>query len=141
MGGVSKAINGVSLPLVARRRGSFAMAIMQFDIGSSLHKRSGICVIGHFPEYRVVASRIGGFCFNLPAHEAQVLTADQLWRKNRQFLQNRLDCNDMFLLADRRDQIKPGSSLEKEFEFLAHAGAQILPIEEVIFSRQLDQKP
>lgn len=114
------------------------MALMQFDVGSSLQERSGVCVIGHFPDYRVVADKIGGFCFDLPVREMCSLTEDELWHKNRQFLQSRQDSHDVFLLVTNQQKIREGSWLEREYAFLKKIGACILPVGDLTHSRALD---
>lgn len=113
------------------------MALLQFGVESSLHEKSGVCVIGHFPDYRVIASRIGGFCFDLPLHEMRALSAEKLWRKNCQFLQERQNRHDVFLLVTNQKEIREGSWLEREYAFLKDIGACILPVGDLAHSRAL----
>lgn len=131
-------VEGVRLTMRALKRGFVAMAQLQSDIGSSPNQKSGISVIGHFPDYRLVASKIGGFCFDLPLCEALTLSADELWHRNRQFLQDRQNRHDVFLLVTNQKEIREGSCLAREFDFLKNIGACILPVGDLSHSRALD---
>ncbi len=113
------------------------MALMQSNVESSLHEKSGVCVIGHFPDYVDIADKIGGFCFDLPEQEMFSLSAEQLWNKNCQFLQERQRHHDVFLLVTNQKQIRKGSWLEREFAFLKNIGACILPVGDLNNSRAL----
>lgn len=85
-------------------------------------------VIGHFPNYQMVAEELGAQCFCIAPSELLALTSEELWRRNRAFLEDNIVAGGQFVLATAPEAAKPGSWFEKELAFLIGQGAKLVPM-------------
>ena len=82
----------------------------------------GITVLGHYPEYVNMANASGASYFNVPTAEWNAMSQSEQWSMNQKFLDDAITRGDQFQLATPLDQVRPGSFLERELEYLEGKG-------------------
>jgi hypothetical protein len=79
-------------------------------------------VIGRYRLYIDEAKRLHADVFNLPPQQWALLTPDQQWALNKEFLDKAIAANDQIWLATPPEKVPLGSALEKELNYLATRG-------------------
>jgi hypothetical protein len=79
-------------------------------------------VIGHYPIYVEVAETEGGRFFSIPEDIYRGMSPEEQWRANVKFLDRGIAKGEEFKLATPADEIRPGSSLAKEVNFILERG-------------------
>jgi hypothetical protein len=89
--------------------------------------KQGTSVLGHYPEYKNLAEEIGAKRFNIPDDVWKRMTPDEQWIANQKFLDRMITRGDKIRLATPIDKVKPGSSYEKELNYLFERGYTVSP--------------
>jgi len=82
----------------------------------------GTTVLGHYPAYVNMAEAEGASYFNVPTEQWNAMSPSEQWSMNQKFLDDAIARGDQFKLATPLDQVRPGSFLEKELEYLEGKG-------------------
>jgi hypothetical protein len=72
-----------------------------------------VIVIGRYPVYLELASKLGARAFNIPMSEWNSMTAADQWSKNVAFLDAAITAGERIILATPPEKIPPGCTLEK----------------------------
>jgi RHS repeat-associated protein len=84
---------------------------------------SGDTVLGHFPGYIEKASDRGSSYFDVGGEwDAIVARGEDPWAYNQAFLDSRIAAGDRMLLSVVKQDIRPGSYLEREIQYLMSNG-------------------
>lgn len=113
LGNVGYFVGGV--PGMVRKVGTAAVSA----------SRRGITVLGHFPEYLVKAEQLASRRFNIPNEFRAKMTPAERWAANARFLDRLIARGDDVVLATRLDRVRPGSTLEREIQYLLERGYEI----------------
>lgn len=79
-------------------------------------------VIGRFPVYLEVATKLGARAFNIPMSKWHAMTEGGRWMANAKFLDAAMTTGEQIILATPPEKIPPGCTLEKELNYLASRG-------------------
>jgi hypothetical protein len=79
-------------------------------------------VLGHFPEYKVLADDLGAKRFNIPESIWNAMTDAERWTANQKFLDRMISRGDEIILATSLDRVRPGSYFARELDYLAKKG-------------------
>jgi hypothetical protein len=82
---------------------------------------SGDTVLGHFPGYITKASSKGASYFDI-GDAWNGLTPSQRWAANTHFLDTRIAAGDRVLISVAKGDIRPGSYLAQEVQYLTSNG-------------------
>ncbi|MBI4502416.1 MAG: RHS repeat-associated core domain-containing protein [Gemmatimonadetes bacterium] len=81
-------------------------------------------VIGHYPAYLQVAEGIGAKAFDIPAKIWGAMSEGEQWASNQKFLDRGIKQGAEFILGTLRSEIRAGSPLEREVNYLLGKGYQ-----------------
>lgn len=87
--------------------------------------KTGITVLGHYPQYVKVAETIGARTFQIPTKIWNKMTPAQQWEANQKFLDRMILRGDNIRLATPLNQVKPGSFYQKELNYLFDKGYKV----------------
>jgi hypothetical protein len=87
---------------------------------------AGITVIGRYPQYLDLGSRIGGRVFNIPNDVWNKMSEAARWAANQKFLDRAICRGDKFLLSDDALNAPSGTIFKKEVEYLLSRGYEII---------------
>jgi len=82
-------------------------------------------VIGRFqaiPNYLELAKKLGANAFNIPESQWDAMTPEERWAINREFLDSAMAAGEQIILECAPEKVEPGSTLEKELEYLRTLG-------------------
>lgn len=82
-------------------------------------------VIGHYPEYVEMSSKLGTKPFSIPDNIWSKMTPSEQWAANQKFLDRAIAKGSEFNLATPIDKVRPGSFLQKEIEYLTSQGYKL----------------
>lgn len=82
-------------------------------------------VIGHYPEYVEMSNYIDVKPFSIPDSIWSKMTPSEQWAANQTFLDRAISRGSEFILATPIDQVRPGSFLQKEIEYLISQGYEL----------------
>lgn len=82
----------------------------------------GVTVLGHYPEYLVKAEQLASRRFSVPKEFRARMLPDERWAANARFLDRLIGRGDDVVLATPLDRVRPGSTLEREIEYLLGRG-------------------
>ncbi len=82
-------------------------------------------VIGHYPEYINMSKEIGAKPFEIPADVWKKMTPTEQWAANQKFLDRAIAKDAEFRLATPIKDVRPGSYLEKEIDYLFSQGYKL----------------
>ena len=82
-------------------------------------------VIGHYPEYIEMSSKLGTKPFSIPTNIWNKMTPAEQWAANQKFLDRAIAKSSEFNLATPIDKVRPGSYLEKEINYLISQGYKL----------------
>jgi hypothetical protein len=106
----------------------------RFSAGNGWLKEAakpGIAVIGHFskdlPDYRALADALGAKKFDVGPEAWDAMTAAEREAANHGFLDDIIRSHDTVYLSTFIDDVKPGSSLADEVQYLEAAGYEVSP--------------
>lgn len=91
--------------------------------GSKLASET-ITVLGHFPGYLEKAKSLGANSFNIDPKVWSKMTEAEKWTANKGFLDDVIKRGDNVTLSTKRSEIRKGSYLEREVEYLLSNGYQ-----------------
>ncbi|MGQ0430297.1 MAG: RHS repeat-associated core domain-containing protein [Gammaproteobacteria bacterium] len=86
----------------------------------------GTTVLGHFPEYLVRAEQLGSRRFSIPREFRARMSAAERWAANQRFLDRLIARGDDVILATPLHRVRPGSTLEREIEYLLGNGYHVV---------------
>ena len=115
--------------------GNIATALIPWILGGELIKaarmasqvKRGVSVLGHFPDYLKRAEEIGARRFSVPERIWEKMTDAERWAANRKFLDRLILRGDEVELAPPLSNMRPGSTFEREVEYLIERGYQPTP--------------
>ncbi|GAA4314351.1 RHS repeat-associated core domain-containing protein [Compostibacter hankyongensis] len=87
--------------------------------------KGGTTVLGHYPEYINLASKINAKRFNIPTKVWEGMTDVQRWAANQKFLDRMILRGDNIRLATPLNRVKPGSYYQKELNYLFEKGYKV----------------
>ncbi len=87
--------------------------------------QGNITVLGHNPAYMELAEQLGARKFHMPDHIWQKMTEAEIWAANKKFLDRTIKRGDRIRLATHYDEVRKGSYLEKELEYLTSKGYKV----------------
>ncbi|HEX5824722.1 MAG TPA: RHS repeat-associated core domain-containing protein [Candidatus Limnocylindrales bacterium] len=91
----------------------------------------GIAVIGHYsdrvPDYRALGDWLGAKYFNVPEDVWKGLSEAEQKALNQDFLDDIVRSGDDVLLSNSIDDVRPGSALEWEIDYLLNSGYVVSP--------------
>lgn len=82
-------------------------------------------VIGHYPEYVKMSSKLGTKPFSIPDNIWSKMTPSEQWAANQKFLDRAIAKGSEFNLATPIDKVRPGSFLQREIEYLTSQGYKL----------------
>lgn len=85
----------------------------------------GTTVLGHYPEYVVLAEQLAARRFQIPPSIWNKMTAGEQWIANSKFLDRMISRGDNIRLATPLNQVKPGSFFERELNYLFGKGYKV----------------
>lgn len=85
-------------------------------------KTPHVVVIGHYPEYLVLAERLGATFFSVSQEIWDTLNEDGRWQLNRSFLDHEIERGSIFILATPMEELRRESWLEREIQYLLNHG-------------------
>lgn len=85
----------------------------------------GTTVLGHYPQYVVLAEKLAANRFQIPPSIWNKMTAGEQWIANTKFLDRMMMRGDNIRLATPLNQVKPGSFFERELNYLFSKGYQV----------------
>ena len=85
----------------------------------------GTSVLGHYPEYVNLASKLNAKRFNIPTKIWEGMTDAQRWTANQKFLDRMILRGDQIRLATPLNQVKPGSFYQRELNYLFGKGYKV----------------
>jgi len=94
-------------------------------IAEDAAENAGTTVIGHYPDYVNLAQDLKANYFSIPTEQWNAMTEAEQWAANQKFLDEAIARGDTFRLATPIDQVRPGSYLEKEIQYLTGKGFQL----------------
>jgi RHS repeat-associated protein len=92
---------------------------------SEMAEEAGTSVIGHYPEYTNLAQELKANYFSIPKEQWSAMTETERWAANQKFLDDAIARGDTFRLATRLKDVREGSSLEKEIQYLLKSGYKL----------------
>jgi hypothetical protein len=81
-------------------------------------------VIGHYPEYLQVGEAIGARAFSIAPDVWRSMSPAAQWAANKNFLDEGIAAGAEFVMATRRGDIRVGTALAKEVDYLLQRGYQ-----------------
>lgn len=87
--------------------------------------KTGTTVLGHYPEYVKLAESIGARRFQIPKSVWNKMSAAEQWTANTKFLDRMILRGDKIRLSTPLNQVKPGSFVQKEFNYLFDKGYKV----------------
>ena len=112
--GATAATTATSVPALAKGAESL----------SSQYK-TGAPTIGHYPEYVNLAKQINGKIFQMPSHIFDKMSKAEQWAANQKFLDRAISRKEVFNLATKLENMRPGSYYEEEVKYLLDKGYKI----------------
>ncbi len=82
-------------------------------------------VIGHYPEYVELSTKLNTKPFSVPDNIWNKMTSAEQWAANQKFLDRAISKGTEFNLATPIDKVRPGSYLQKEIEHLISQGYKL----------------
>jgi len=82
----------------------------------------GKTVLGHFPEYRRLGDSLNARTFYIPEAAWNKMSEAERWAANQKFLDRMISRGDEIILATPLDEVRPGSYLARELEYLVSKG-------------------
>lgn len=79
-------------------------------------------VIGHYPAYTNLAKQLRAPHFNMPEEQWNAMTEAERWAANMAFLDQYIAYGVPFILATPLDEVRSGTYLEKEIQYLQSKG-------------------
>src|SRR5262249_31224313 len=79
-------------------------------------------VIGHYPAYIELADKLGARAFTVPPEIWAKMTFAEQWAANQKFLDRAIAAGATFVLATAKNDIRSGSWLAREVEYLLQHG-------------------
>lgn len=86
----------------------------------------GRVVLGHYPEYLALAQKLGSRSFNVPRDIRAKMSAAERWAANQRFLDRIVARGDDVVMSTYLGNVRPGSTLERELQYLIGRGYQVL---------------
>jgi hypothetical protein len=86
----------------------------------------GTVVLGHYPEYLALAQKLGSRSFNVPREIRATMSAAERWAANQRFLDRIVARGDDVVMSTFLGNVRPGSTLEREVQYLIGRGYQVL---------------
>ena len=87
--------------------------------------KGGTTVLGHYPAYTKLASKLGANRFEIPANVWNKMTAAEQWAANTKFLDRMILRGDNIRLATPLSKVKLGSFYQKELNYLFDKGYKV----------------
>ncbi len=84
-----------------------------------------ITVLGHYPAYTKLASKLGARRFQIPTNVWNKMSAAEQWTANTKFLDRMILRGDNIRLATPLNQVKPGSFYQQELNYLFGKGYNV----------------
>lgn len=81
-----------------------------------------IVVIGHYPDYLLLAQKLGASCFSVSQEIWEALDDDGRWQMNRDFLDDAIRRGSVFVLSTPPLDVREGSWLDREIQYLFDNG-------------------
>ena len=91
-------------------------------VSSTLGKKIGKAVIGHFPEYIELGNKLDIKTFNISTDVWEKMTETERWAANQKFLDDIIENGDEVILATPLSEVIEGSYLQKEINYLIDNG-------------------
>jgi RHS repeat-associated protein len=113
----------IMLPEVAAEE--VALELVLEETSESLAVQDADAVLGHYPQYLEVAEQEGGQVFSMPSRIFNAMTTEQQWATNRMFLDNIIKIGGKFRMATPMNQVRAGSALQKEINYLLTKGFRL----------------
>lgn len=82
----------------------------------------GVSVLGHHPGYLQKAADLGARAFKVPKEIWDKMSETAKWAANQKFLDRLVSRGDDVVLSTPLNQVRPGSTLEREIRYLATQG-------------------
>lgn len=82
-------------------------------------------VIGHYPEYVELSTKLNTKPFSIPDNIWNKMTVSEQWTANQKFLDRAIAKGTEFNLATPLNKVRPGSYLQKEIEYLISQGYKL----------------
>ncbi len=108
-----------SLPTLGMGGGALALTSLGEAAGAATATAR---VIGSYPGYLQVGEALGGKVFNVPAKIWNAMSETAQWAANQKFLDRGIKEGAEFILSTLRSEIRRGSTLEKEVNYLMSKG-------------------
>ena len=87
--------------------------------------KGGTTVLGHYPAYTKLGSKLGANRFQIPTNVWNKMTAAEQWAANTRFLDRMILRGDNIRLATPLSKVKPGSFYQKELNYLFDKGYKV----------------
>jgi RHS repeat-associated protein len=106
--------------------GAIVKGFKLWRAGQALARAAAVTdrVIGHYPRYLQVGEAIGAKTFNIAPDVWKSMSKAAQWAANKQFLDDGIDAGAEFVMSTRRADIRAGSDLAKEVNYLLNKGYQ-----------------
>jgi hypothetical protein len=105
--------------------GKAAGALERLSKVAPAKRRTGVTVLGHYPEYEQVAEKIGARYFSIPSRVWKRMTRAQQEAAEIKFLERTIRRGDRIVLATSLWEMRANSWLEFEIEYLLSKGYRV----------------
>ena len=106
-------------------KGGFKVLGGTVELTSKAVAKGGTTVLGHYPAYTKLASKLGASRFQIPTNVWNKMSAAEQWIANTKFLDRMILRGDNIRLATPLSKVKPGSFFQKELNYLFSKGYKV----------------